>query len=269
MTDAMTDATTQPLDDQALRDEVRAWLAPQFATGAIEIAIVGDFDTDATIAAVARTLGALPKREAKPALEAERHVTIPPPQALRYEIPTEIPKGGIAFYWPTTDDRDVHVYRGLILLGGILSDRLRVQIREKLGDSYAPQAGSTSSDTYRDYGFMKAFVTIDPAKAKLLDETIAAIADDLAKNGVSEDELARARLPILTGLRESARTNAYWLGSVLASAQEFPHKLEWCRTRYSEYETLGKPAVDALARQYLPSERAIRATIVPEQKQAP
>ncbi|MBA2432191.1 MAG: insulinase family protein, partial [Chthoniobacterales bacterium] len=49
-------------------DEVKAWLTPQFADGALEVAVVGDLDLDATIAAAAETVGALPPRAPKPEL---------------------------------------------------------------------------------------------------------------------------------------------------------------------------------------------------------
>ena len=47
-------------------DEVKAWLTPQFAHGALEVALVGDLDIEASIAAAAQTIGALPaaRREA-------------------------------------------------------------------------------------------------------------------------------------------------------------------------------------------------------------
>jgi zinc protease len=75
-------------------EEVRAWLAPQLAHGAIELSLVGDLDPDATIAAVAQTLGALPPRAAKPALADLRKVAFPAqPFAKDYTIASEIPKG--------------------------------------------------------------------------------------------------------------------------------------------------------------------------------
>src|SRR5690606_20029763 len=58
-------------------DDVRAWLAPQLADGAIELALVGDLDPNAAIAAVAATLGALPDRAAKPPLEDARALPLP------------------------------------------------------------------------------------------------------------------------------------------------------------------------------------------------
>jgi zinc protease len=46
-------------------DDVKAWLQPHLADGAVELAVVGDLDVEATIAAVAQTLGALTAARAK------------------------------------------------------------------------------------------------------------------------------------------------------------------------------------------------------------
>jgi zinc protease len=247
-------------------DEERAWLAPQLGQGAIEIALVGDLDVDATIAAVGRTFGALPPRTPKPALESERKVSFPASFAKELTVPTEIPKGMVALYWPTTDARDVKLVRRLRLLTDIFSDRLRVKIREQLGESYSPQAASNPSETYRNYGLIYAMITVAPDKADQIVTATLAIADDLVKNGATTDELERAKKPILTALRESARTNAYWLGAVLASAQEFPQRLDWCRSRYSDNEAITVAELNELAKTYLAPSRAFRIVVVPEKK---
>jgi zinc protease len=109
-------------------------------------------------------------------------------------------------------------------------------------------------------------LTIDPDKAAKINETVSALADELAKNGVTADELARAKNPVLTLLRESSRTNAYWLGAVLATAQELPQRLDWCRTRYADNEGITKADLDALAKQYFSSKRAFRVVVHPEKK---
>ncbi|MSU69990.1 MAG: insulinase family protein [Opitutaceae bacterium] len=247
--------------------EVKAWLSPQFATGALEVALVGDLDVDAAIAAVAQTLGALPARAPRPALTAERQVNFPAsPFARNYAIPTEIPKGVIAVYWPTTDASRIHRTRRLTLLGEVLSDRLRVKVREELGGAYSPGAGSMPSDTYTNYGLLLANVTVDPAKAAEIADVTVALAADLNRNGVTTDELERAKKPILTALRESSRTNAYWITAVLSKAQEKPEVLDWCRSRYADNESISKADLDALAKTYLAPERAFRVIVLPEKK---
>ena len=245
-------------------EEVRAWLAPQLASGAIEIAVVGDIDVDATISAVAQTLGALPQRAPKPGLAEARKVFFPAPFTKSYAVPTEIPKGLVTLYWPTTDARDVRLARRLGLLAEILSDRLRVKVREEMGDAYSPEAYSAPSDTYIHYGYLLSQITINPAQAQNVIDTVLAIAADLQKNGVTPDELERAKKPVLTSLQESARTNTYWLNSVVAACQEFPQRLEWCRTRYSDFEGIAKAEIDALAAQYLDPARTFRVIVRPE-----
>jgi zinc protease len=246
--------------------ELREWLAPQLSAGAIEVALAGDLDVEATINAVAQTLGALPKRTPKPELAEERKVLFPSPFAQSFSVPTEIPKGLVTVFWPTTDSRDVRVARRLSLLAEILSDRLRVKVREEMGDAYSPQAQSAPSDTFVNYGFVLAQIVIDPAQAQKIVDTILAIASDLQKNGATPDELTRAKQPFLTALKESARTNPYWLNNVIISCQEFPQRLDWCRTRTSDFEGITKAEIDALAAKYLDPARAFRVTVLPEAK---
>ena len=244
-------------------DEARAWATPQLTAGPVEIAVVGDLDTDATFAAVAQTFGALPARQPKPAYEAERQAAFPEPFAKDFTVPSEIPKGYVALYWPTTDSRDIRTVRRLSVLSEVFSDRLRVKIREELGDAYSPQTSSGPSDTYRNYGLMTALIAVDPAKAKIVTDATLEIAADLATNGVNDDELERAKKPILTSLREAGRNNQYWLFSVLGSAQEQPQRLDWRRSIDTDFAAITKPEIDALAKQYLPAARAFRVTSLP------
>lgn len=248
-------------------DEIRAWLTPELTAGALELAVVGDFEPAAVIAAVAQTLGALPPRAAKPGLDAQRELNLPDePFDRTFTFTSEIPKGVVALYWRTTDARNVQLARRLSLLGSVLTERLRVKVREEIGGAYSPGAGHTASEVYPGYGWMRAFITVEPDKAAMLQKATIELADELATNGVTPDELERVRLPILTSLRESVRTNGYWLGSVLNRAQEKPEVLDWARTRTDDFTAITKAEIDALARQYLGRDRVFRVTVLPEQK---
>jgi zinc protease len=251
-------------------DEVRAWLAPQLSHGAIELAIVGDLDPEATITAVAKTLGALPPRQPRPALDDLRHVAFPAQPFIKdYTIVSEIPKGVVRLYWPTTDGYDVKRARRLALLASVLNDRLRVKVREEMGGTYSPQAGSNASDVFPGYGYFSANIDIAPATAKKVAELVLGIGDDLAKNGVTADELIRAKQPILTAIKESLRNNGYWLGAVLARAQEKPETLDWCRTRVADFESITTAELSALAKAYLGHDHASRATVLPAEVPVP
>lgn len=249
--------------------EEKAWLTPELAHGYIELAIVGDLNVDQTIEAVARTLGALPPRDPRRHLRKLRQVKFPStPIARSYAIPTKIPKGIVAIYWPTTDGLRIHRTRRLTLLGLVLSDRLRVKVREQLGDAYSPNAGNDPSDTYPGYGYMLADVIVAPPKAQVVANAVVDLGKELAAKGVTADELERAKLPVLTSLRESARTNQYWLDAVLNRAQERPQQLEWARTRYSDIKSITTADLDALAKKYLEPNRASRVIVIPQRMPA-
>ncbi|HVZ63486.1 MAG TPA: insulinase family protein [Lacunisphaera sp.] len=250
-------------------DELKAWLTPELARGPIEIAIVGDLEPDAAIAAVAQTFGALPRRVEKPAFTAERKVKAPArPLEKEYSVPTEIPKAIVRLYWPATDSLDVKLSRRLRLLMEVLADRLRVKIREEMGGTYSPGTASDLSDTYPGYGWLIADATVAPAEARTIADAIKAVATAIRQGGVTDEELVRAKQPVLTALRESSRTNAYWLNTVLASAQEFPQHLDWSRTRYSDNEGVTAAELDQLAKEYLDPARASEFIVRPAEKPA-
>lgn len=254
---------------QRTLDEEKQWITPDLQHGYIELAIVGDIDVDATIDAVAKTFGALPRRDDLQPLDNLKHVQFPSTPIKRdYAIPTEIPKGTVAVYWPTTDALEIHRSRRLAVLGAVLSDRLRVKIREQLGSTYSPQAGNNASDVFPGYGYMAANVIVDPAQANKIADAVTATAADLAEHGVTADELERAKEPILTSLRESARTNGYWLVNVLARAQAHPEHLDWCRSRYADISSITAAELDAPAKTYLTADRASRVIVVPQREPA-
>jgi len=256
---------TEEVLDQRTMAEARAWVSPLLATGAIEIGLVGDLDVEEAIAAVAATFGTLPPRKAKRNYSARREVSFPArPFTREYQVPTEIPQAIAALYWPTDDGMDVTVDRRLRVLGNVLNDRLRKEIREEMGDAYSPNAGSITSQTYPDYGWIQASITVDPEEAKRVARVVRDLADDLARRGIDDDELERAVLPILTSLRESARTNGYWLGSVLSRAQEQPERLDWARSRYEDYQSITADEISELASMYLNKEQAFQVISGPE-----
>jgi len=245
-------------------EEAKAWLDAELAQGAIEVAVVGDFEADAVVAAVAETLGALPPRAERRALDERRQVRFPAqPFERNYRIPTEIDKGDVRVYWPSGDALDAQRSRRLALLGAVLDDLLRLKVRQEIGGSYSPQARSTASETFPGYGYFQAACTVDPAQAQMIADLIVKIGDDLARDGVTADELDRAKQPVLTSVRESLRTNAYWMRSVLARAQEKPEVLDWARSRLSDIESITAEELSALARQYLGAAHASRVIIVP------
>ncbi len=246
--------------------ELRAWLTPQLATGPIELSLVGDFEPDSAIAAVAATLGALPPRQPKASPEELHRITLAPAGDQTLAYAGAIPKDVLALFWPTVDTRDISRVRRLNLLAEILANRLLKTIREELGGSYSPNASNQTNDTFPAYNFIAAQIVLNPDDLDRIRPAVLGVAAALVAKGIEEDELNRARQPILTMLRESERTNAYWVRTVLGAAQERPWLLEWARSRRADYETVTLEQLNALARAYLDPARAIVFVIKPAAK---
>ena len=245
-------------------DEVKAWLTPQFAHGALEVALVGDLDVDAAIAAASKTIGALPARDPRPDLAALEKVAFPAkPFVKQYPIDSQIQKSELALYWPTDDGLDIKRRRRLAVLAAVFSDRLRVKVREGAGSTYSPTAISNASETFPGYGYIGASIDVDPAVAAKISDLTVATADDLATKGITDDELARVRLPLLTALNESLRSNSYWLNNVIARAQEKPEMLDWARNRIDDINSITTTELDKLAKEYLTRDHVSRVTILP------
>jgi zinc protease len=245
--------------------DVRAWLAPQLGVGPLELSIVGDIDIDTTIELVAKTFGTLPQRTAKPDYAQQSKVVFPAAGfAVERTVPTQIPRGVVFACWPTGDMWDISRTRRLNLLADVIDDRLRVKIREGLGGAYSPSAQSTCSDTFTGYGYLLVYAGVEPAQAPAILAAVREIAESLRTHGVTDDELERAKQPVLTSIIESERKNGYWLGAVLSSCAEFPQRLDWARNRRADIAAVTPAELSALAAQYLLPERAVSYVILPE-----
>ncbi|MEO1405757.1 MAG: insulinase family protein, partial [Pseudomonadota bacterium] len=134
-------------------DDLKPVLERAFTEGAIEIALVGDIDEDAAIAAVAQTFGALPTRRADPLpFDDAKTVSFPDdrtPITLTHEGSAD--KSLALTYWPTTDGFDQKSTYTRTLLRAILRLKLTDTLREELGATYSPSAGSTSSTLFPGY----------------------------------------------------------------------------------------------------------------------
>jgi zinc protease len=249
-------------------DDLRGWLAKPLANSYMEVAVVGDFDADTLIPLVCETLGALPSRSAKkPRLEARRKLAFPPAERTRtFNFQSDIPKSLTIVLWPTGDMWDIKRTRRLGVLADVFSDRLRKKIREEIGEAYSPDAYSSSSDTYTDYGYIAAVIGTSPEQAGKIAKVVHEIAAELHDKGTDADELERATKPKLNMLKEWVRDNRYWLGSVAGSLQEHPERLEWTRTILSDFPSITVDEVNALAKQYLPADAARTMLVVPTSK---
>ena len=251
--------------------EAKAWLAPVLESGFLEVGVVGDLDPAEVIAAMASTLGALPPRQAeRPLLPEARQVAFPSETREKtFPFTSKILKSVVAVYWSTTDRmNNIRLSRQMSLLAEILDDRIRLKVREELGESYSPQVASMMSDTFPGYGQTFAMMISEPKNTEQLGTIVRDLAAKLAADGATADELDRARKPLLTALEEQRRNNTYWLGTVVGASQSQPQRLDWSRSMIEDFSSATLADLNALAKKYLSADRAVIARIVPEAEKA-
>jgi zinc protease len=251
-------------------DEAKAGVTAGLSTGPIDVVIVGDLTVDDAIAAVAPTLGALPRRgpDAQPApgaTELRFPAGTPQPVRLTHNGPAEQTLAYIA--WPTTDAvADRTEARRVSVMTEVLKLRVLEEIREKQALAYSPGTGSSASDTYRGYGSVSIRAEIAADKVDPFYAAVQEIVDSLKNAPPSEDELNRARLPVIEALRRSQASNEYWLGQ-LSDVAGTPTDVEQTLTHISDLESVTPADVQALARQYLRDDTAWKAIVVSAQAQ--
>ncbi|MCC5838783.1 MAG: insulinase family protein [Opitutales bacterium] len=250
--------------EQRTTAELREWFMPYLSEGPLEIAVVGDFDPDTLVEAVRATFGALPARARQLDIPAEaRRVDFHRGgEARDFRYTTQIPRARATVHWVTDDQMDILRNRRLSILGGVISDRLRVEIRNRLGETYSPFAFHNANRVFEGYGHLIAIVNTEAEFTARAIEIMEGIAEDLRENGISEDEFVRVLQPRLKSLEDQYRSNPYWLSVLLGAAQN-PHLLEWSRTLFVDFPSITREQVEELARQYLLPERALRIRILP------
>ncbi|MFT5905174.1 MAG: zinc protease [Cryomorphaceae bacterium] len=249
--------------------DVVNWIKPQMLESALEIGIVGDIDTKALIPLLAKTVGALPARKpAEKVAEALRTITVPEtPITKKFGFESKVPTAMAIVGWKAEDNtkHDVKLARRAGILAEVLSDRMRIKLREELGDAYSPGATTQLSGTYKNVGFVLAYSPVKPADLDNVSKVIVELGDKLAKEGASEDELKRALTPRIGMLSKSLRQNSYWLGSVVAQSQTKPYMLDWARGREADYKAINLADINALAKKYLSSDRSMLIKIAPDE----
>ena len=245
--------------------EARAWLEPLLTTSPLSMTVVGDVP-DSTADLLAAHISELPARAPWPVL-TDLAVGLTPaapiPTGERRDLRATgtTPVAALRVAWPTTDHRDVRVVRRLSFLAAAFDDRLREELRERLGEAYSPAAWNASSDTWEGVGLLTVTAAVAPAKAGEAEAAIRAVANELHTRGVSADLLARIKAPRVKSVEAMRQRNAYWL-TVVDRSHWHPFRLEWAEALPADLASITTDDLAALAQRYLDPTRAIAVVAI-------
>lgn len=246
---------------QVALPSLRAWLVPVFAQAPLEINVVGDIDPQEVIQLVGKYFG--DEHRLAAAVPAPTTVSFPAGQTLQLQAGSAIDRSLLTVAWRTGDFWDIQRTRRLNLLAAVFDDRLRVQIREALGATYAPQVVSQPSRAIPGFGLMRASLIVAPDQAASLAQVLREVAASLGRKGVTGEELRRAMEPTLTSIKDIKRNNRYWMESVLNLATRHPQQLQWPPTILEGFAAIKAEELTALAHQYLMPEQAATVIVGP------
>ena len=246
-------------------EDARRIVSQRIGTAPVEISVVGDFDSDAVIGAVASSFGALPPRAATlDSHESERVAHFADDRRERVLTHAGAPDQALAMtYWPTTDDDDAQEEATMQMLATVMRLEMLDRIREELGASYSPSAGSSMSHIYRDFGTFSTSVVVEPGQADEVFEVVDEIAQDFRSAPVDADLLERARKPLLEKIALSRRENGWWLG-IIDEAQLRAERLDRVRSYEDRIRAITPEMLQQAALRYLDPAQELRIRIVHE-----
>jgi len=244
------------------------------AQGPVEVAVFGDFDKDATVAALSRTFGALPAREPAPERAGTEPLAHPdfPQQSEQPLVLThrgEADQAAALIAWPTGGgSAGLPQSRKLDLLAQLFSNRLMDALRERSGASYSPSVGSDWPLEFSSGGNILAAAQLPPSEVPAFFAAAEEIAQDLAANGPEADELARVAEPMRQLLNRIQTGHTFWLNQ-LSGAGFDPNRAAHLRTLWSDYTETSPAQLQELARQYLGTSPGFRLAVLPEGQSIP
>jgi zinc protease len=249
--------------------DLTAWMGRHWLNGPVEVGIVGDLEPNATVAALSRTLGALPARHSFPDDPAE-HFTLRAQAYRRTEIePLPDEAAALRVAWPAPGARSVADQAALQLAIDTVVDRIRIKVREDLGATYAPTGGLYRYAPQPDFAFGWIELTFDPKQANTLGLLVLNLADELARRGVTPEEFTRLREPRRTATAAQLGSDDWWLHQVLVRAQSQPEVLAETRALATVYGEVTREDVNRAAASYLRASNASAILVIPQSAQPP
>jgi len=256
-----TVAESRTLAYATLRDSIK----PQLLNSPLEVTLVGDISLEQATVMVGQTLGALPSRPTDDSLASRRNYTppvFPISKAIRFNGNKSV--GSVALAWTMFDQTGQHDDCEFTLLKTLLDDRLRLTLRKEMGETYTPDVQLWNLNYLIPSTLtLRARIETSPQHVERVSKAMREVVAQLAREGVSVDELERARQPIVQTLRNDQATNQWWLNA-LAEAQSKPQFLSGAAEQLQFYRKITREEVNTLARTLFVNERCCEVRAVPK-----
>jgi len=251
--------------------ELQDFLKKELATGKLTFTAAGDFAPDALQKQIGQIFG--DQKRAAYVSTAQFSNSFPAGQHVQARLTGELQQAGVLIGYAipgpaseTAQADDPALLREIrySILTKVLSDRMRIQIREKLGAAYSPFAFSWTRPDFAPYGIMCAYATTDAGKEQLVSTKAQRILDTVADSGITQDELDRAQRQLLAARINARKKLSFW--SMLLQSESTLRKGTMARQPLRE-KIIKESTVDdmnTLAKELFSSSRRAQFTVLPQ-----
>jgi zinc protease len=237
--------------------------------GPVEVSVFGDIDTQATIEALNRTFGALPPRQPAPSEIASRELDFPASNATPSVLPHggEVDQAAAVMAWPTGGGtQDLREARKLEVLAQVFGNRLLERMRERAGAAYSPYVASNWPRDVAEGGTILALAQVQPEHVSGFFAEAETIAQELAAEGPTPDELERVLEPMRQLLNRAQTGHTFWLNQLQGAAFD-PLRVAATRPNvlWGDYLDTSAEELRELAQRYLLGHGGYKLAVLPSE----
>ncbi|XPV74704.1 MAG: M16 family metallopeptidase [Desulfovibrio sp.] len=254
--------------------DVRLFIGNAFRRGPVTLCASGDFSPMEMEKMAGRFFGTLPQW--KKDTGEKSLLNFPSGKTETAYLDQDVPQAGVIIAMPvsyienteTNLEENTTYIEGvkLRLLRRILSDRLRVNLRERLGIAYSPRAILVYSPLYAGYGYIGVQVRTEDGKTQVVKDEINKIFNKLVADGVTADELNRAVKQSLSIRKKVENRLGYW-NSKLSSTAHIQVDSFARAARSNEFiQQVTVEDLHSIAKKYLVLNKAAVFTVLPDEQ---
>lgn len=248
-------------------EQVQNLIQTMLAQSPVEITIVGDVNPDTAVKSVAATFATLPTLpKTIPIADGGDYAAFPTDhvtQVLHHNGRADQSLSLLA--WPVPGEtQDTQVSRGLEILTEIINLRAFNTVRQKLGQAYDANARRDQSWAFKNFGYIAVSGSVATGNDAAFVIAVNGIIDDLKAKTVSQDELDRARKPLIEHWQNDQSDNQHWVYTI-------PHVNDQSTIANVVYKTRDElnavtPAmIRDLVQKYFVADRALHVKILPQE----
>lgn len=242
------------------RDDVISYRDQFYIPSEMVVVIAGNVPKDAK-ELLEKSFGKVKEREEPPSIlpfgaTPERDT----PRVMRQNKPLEQIQIGIGFSTVGRDHEDISAINLLAkILGGSMSSRLFIELRERRGLCYSIRA---TAEAYEDVGMFQVRAGLDAKRLNLATKTIFAELKKIRKHGVSAEELSSAKDNV-EGSLKLALENSSNQAEFVARQELFLKKVKTPDEKIAQYNKVTQKDVQRVAQEIINFKKVSIAAIGP------